>query len=311
MLRHMRKLVIWLVILLGLVAAAPAYYSFFGPTPPLPPGPGESVALADGTRLNVLQLGPGAHVVLVHGLPGSAYGWGALPELLVGAGRHVVVYDRKGYGFSDPRPEAEPATFESNAKDLVALLAALDLQDVTVVGWSYGGGTALRAAALEPQRIARLVLIGSAGPGMPSTAPTLPMRVFMSAPVREWISHVPPIYDRFLRGLADQFFSGEKPPAWWRDNVVSMMNLPGARHTQARESQEVDVAVLRPEDVRVPVLMIHGDDDRVIPLRVAEDLVARSDPKWQLVTVDDGSHMLPVTHAELLAKRIAAFSSGR
>jgi hypothetical protein len=63
----MRKLIIWIVLIVALLAAAPGYYVFFGPPLPRPPRPGEAVALPDGTKLNVLQLGPGANLVLVHG----------------------------------------------------------------------------------------------------------------------------------------------------------------------------------------------------------------------------------------------------
>jgi non-heme chloroperoxidase len=306
----MRKLIIWIVLMVGMVAAVPAYYAQFGATPPPPPRAGVPVALPDGTKLNVVEFGPGPNVVLVHGTPGSAYDWGSLPKDLVTAGRHVVVYDRKGYGFSDRRAEGEAHTLDANAKELIALLAALDLRDVTVVGWSYGGGTALRAAALDSERIGRLVLIGSVGPSMQVGQLPLVMRVAMAPPVREWIARVPPISERILRTFAKQAFSGERPPPSWFPQMIATLNLPGVRDTQQAESQAMDVSSLRPEDVPCPVLLIHGDDDRLVPFSVAEDLHTRK-PDWELVRIEDGSHMLPITDTAQVAKRIVAFSSGR
>src|SRR5262245_30228665 len=267
--RPMRKLIIWLVLVVALVAAVPAYYSTFGPRPPEPPGPGDSVTLADGTKLNVIQIGPGPNVVLVPGTPGSAYGWGELPKQLVAAGKHVVVYARKGYGFSDRRREGEPATLDANAKELNELLAALDLRDATVVGWSYGGGIVMRAAALDSERIARIVLIGSVGPAWQVTPPPLVTRVAMYAPIRERIARVPPISERLLRSMAKTAFSNERPPATWFPQMLATLNAPGVRDTQQAEIQAFDLSVIRPEEVQRPVLVIHGGDDKIVPFSVA------------------------------------------
>ncbi len=310
MLRPMRKLIIWLVLVVAIVAAVPAYYTYFEPPPSLP-GPGESVSLADGTRLNVVQLGPGPNVVLVHGAPGSAYVWGDLPKQLVAAGRHVVVYDRKGYGFSDRRREGEPATLDANAKELNALLAALDLRDVTVVGWSYGGGVALRASALdEEQRIARLVLLASVGPTWKVAEPQLVARVVNSAPIREWVGRVPPLSVRLIRATAKRAFSNEPIPPAWFPQMVATVSAPGVRDTQQAEAEALDLSVIRPEEVQRPVLLIHGGDDRIVPIGVAEDLQARI-PGAELARIDDASPMLPITDAPQLVRRIVAFSGGR
>ncbi len=306
----MRKLIIWLVLVVALVAAVPAYYTYFAPPPALP-GPGESVALADGTKLNVVQLGPGPNVVLVHGAPGSAYVWGDLPKQLVAAGRHVVVYDRKGYGFSDRRKEGEAATLDGNAKELNELLAALDLRDVTVVGWSYGGGVALRASVLDAeQRIARLVLLGSIGPTWKAEEPQLVARVANSAPVREWIARVPPLSDRLIRASAKKAFSGERPPPSWFPQMLATVSAPGVGDTQQAEALGLDLSVIRPEEVQRPVLLIHGTDDRIVPIAVAEDLQARI-AGAELARIDDASHMLPITDGPPLVRRIVAFSGGR
>ena len=80
-------------------------------------------------------------------------------------GFRVLAYDRVGYGRSDGRAPGR-ATVETNAGELLGLLAALDLRDVTLVGASYGGATAIAAAKRDPSRLARLVLVGSVGPGI-------------------------------------------------------------------------------------------------------------------------------------------------
>jgi pimeloyl-ACP methyl ester carboxylesterase len=303
----MRKLIIWIVLVAALVAGIPAYYTYFGPKP-TPPAPGESVALADGTKLNVVQLGPGPNVVLVHGSPGSAYDWGNLPKLLVEAGRHVVVYDRKGYGLSDRRRQGEPYSVDANAKELQQLLVALDLRDVTLVGWSYGGAVVQRAAALDADRIARLVLISSPGPSMETPKPSIVTRIAMSAPIRAWVARVPPLSERLVRSSSKRAFSNERPPPTWLPQMLATLSQPGVRDAQLAESQALDMSVLKPEEIQRPVLVIHGSDDRLVPFSVAEDLHARIQGS-ELLRIDDASHMLPITDSPKLAKRIAAFAA--
>jgi non-heme chloroperoxidase len=305
----MRRLVIGILVVLGMLAAVPAYYALVdGKLPPLL-AVGEPVALEDGTRLNVVQRGDGPTVVLVHGVFGNANGWGSLPDLLVASGRRVVLYDRKGYGGSDRRRNGERHTFDANAQELTGLLAALELRDVTVVGWSYGGGTALRAVTLDPDRIGSVVLIGGEGPALRLPAASFATRVASLPPVSAWIARVPPLSERLLRLFAQQVFGTERPPSWWIANTMSSVNLPGVRETQQAEIASLDVSVLRPERVSRPMLVIHGTDDRLIPIRVAEDVHALSAGRSRIIRVRGGGHMLPLTHARLVAEWIIAFSS--
>jgi hypothetical protein len=123
------------VILLTAPLWAPRLALGAGPLPPR----GARVAIARGYGINVLDEGVGPPVVLVHGLPGSAYDWRPLPEQLVAAGFRVIRYDRVGYGHSDRRTEGERHSIERNAGELLELLPALG-------GWnrpcSWAGPTA-------------------------------------------------------------------------------------------------------------------------------------------------------------------------
>src|SRR3990170_1953552 len=84
---------------------------------------------------------------------------------LAARGHRVLAYDRVGYGRSDRRTNGA-YTVASNASELLALLAAEDLRDAVVVGWSYGGGTSIVAARGDASRMSRLVLGGRVGPGV-------------------------------------------------------------------------------------------------------------------------------------------------
>lgn len=129
----------------------------------LPP-PGRLVPIGDDLALNVVEVGSGPPVVLVHGLPSSAADWGDTPARLAARGHRVIAYDRVGYGFSSRGSQApERYTYGSNARDLLALLDALGLERVPLVGWSYGGAVVQTAAAMAPERVPRLVLLAKIG----------------------------------------------------------------------------------------------------------------------------------------------------
>src|SRR5688500_4101468 len=128
-----RILLALLLLVFAAIALPPLWFRLFRePAPELPP-PGRRVALASGVGVNVLEEGAGPPVVLVHGLPGTAYEWRETSAALAERGRRAIAYDRVGYGWSDPRPDAA-FSVESNAAELLGLLEALGLDDVTVVG---------------------------------------------------------------------------------------------------------------------------------------------------------------------------------
>ncbi|MDX1649003.1 MAG: alpha/beta fold hydrolase, partial [Myxococcota bacterium] len=209
----MRRILIGLVVLLALAVAAPPLWFAVAPEPERPalPPAQQRVTLPGGVRVHVVEAGRGAPVVLVHGLPGNAWDWRETTAALVARGRRALAYDRVGYGRSDPRPD-DAFTVDRNARELVALLDVLELRDATVVGWSYGGGTAIVAAHRDPSRMGRLVLVGSAGPGIEEREPPLGVRVLMSDPVFAWMRAVPPVTRALRRALSEVAFSGQPQP---------------------------------------------------------------------------------------------------
>jgi pimeloyl-ACP methyl ester carboxylesterase len=310
----MRRVVLGLLVLVALaIALPPLWFRIFPATvPPLEPAE-TFVALASGPRMHAIVRGEGPPVVLVHGLPGQASEWRETTALLAAHGRRVIAIDRLGYGHSDAR-DGDEFTFEANARELRELLTALDLQDVTVVGWSYGGGTALvaahqEAASGEAPRIGRLVLVGSVGPGFGENAPPPIVALIYSPPVLAWLRAVPPIGRGMQRAMSDGAYSGQPMPGWWLPGLAANLAQPKAQQAFTREgaamaSQPTPTSA----GLALPILVVHGDDDRLVPIDVGRAL-AREAPGAALAEVPGGSHMLPVTEAQLLADRIASFSA--
>jgi pimeloyl-ACP methyl ester carboxylesterase len=303
----MRRILLALLLLVfAAIALPPLWFRLFRePAPELPP-PGRRVALAGGVSVNVVEEGTGPAVVLVHGLPGSAYDWAPTSAALAQRGRRAIAYDRVGYGWSDPRENAA-FSVESNATELLALLEALALEDATVVGWSYGGATTIVAAQRDPSRMARVVLVGSAGPGFEKSQPPPALaRIVFSAPVLGWLHAVPPLARGAQTAASRQAFSEGPEPDWWRPNLAANFARPHTPTSWLSEGAAMWLAPLPdPAGLALPVLVIHGDDDRLVPVEVGRELARRA-PHARLVLVPGGSHMLPITHSDLLADEIDA-----
>jgi pimeloyl-ACP methyl ester carboxylesterase len=296
-----------LLILIAAVALPPLWFRLFrAPAPELPP-PGRRVEIGRGLGLNVVEVGAGPAVLLVHGLPGSAYDWRMTSPALAARGLRAIAYDRVGYGWSDPRPD-HAFTVESNARELLALLEALALDRATVVGWSYGGATAIAAAQLDPSRMAGLVLVGSAGPGIEEMLPPRAVAaVFFSAPVLSWLHAVPPLARAVQAQASAEAYSNGPQPAWWRPDLAANFARPHTATSWRSEGAAMAVGPLPdPSGLALPLLVLHGDDDRLAPVSIGRELARRA-PNARLEVVPGGSHMLPVTHAEWLADQIADF----
>jgi non-heme chloroperoxidase len=305
-----RRFLLFALVLAALgLALPPLYYRFRTVEMPLLPAAGERIAVRDGMSVNALVKGEGPAVVLVHGLPGCAYDWTPLVDALAARGFHVIAYDRIGYGRSDARRD-DDYTIAGNARDLLGLLETKDLHDVTLVGWSYGGPVVIEATGRDASRIARLVLIGTAGP--PQANPEKPpaiMSVLFSKPVLSWLRAVPPAGLAVQASMSRRAFSDGQLPHWWLSQTAANFAAP---HTQRTFQEETGRwsngdASIDPVAVGQPMLILHGDDDRLAPLAIGR-WTKQQARKAELVVVPRGSHMLPVTHADEMADRIAAFA---
>lgn len=313
-----RALVVLLVLIGALIVLPPLWYAVFpgDPPPELPPA-GRRVELPGGVGVNVVEQGTGPPVVLVHGLPGTAYDWRELSPELAKRGRRAIAYGRVGWGRSDPRTNGT-YTPEANAAELVALLAALDARDATLVGWSYGGVTSMIAAMTDPSRIGSLVLVGTGGPDSPDAEPPSLsgfMGFLYSDPVLRWRVAVPPTGIALMKLSSDVAFSGGPQPDWWLKGLRGNFSRGETLTTYRSEMMgigahpDADPADFAPQSIALPTLILHADDDRLAPVAIARYLHSLI-PNSELFEYPGASHMLPVTHAADLADRIVSFSSG-
>ena len=272
------------------------------------------MTLPDGRKLHLLDEGVGDPLLLVHGLPGTSWDWGPSRQALVERGFRVLSVDRAGYGFRTLAPISGDYTYARNGRDVVELIAALGLENAVVVGWSCGGGTAIHAARLAPERVRGVVLVASAGPlpeGAEIPGPPPVMRLLFSRPVLTWIGRVPPVAEGLRRSTTAQAFSEQPVPEWWHTQLAASMSQPKTREAWVAEGRNAEPpwSDLDPKDLAPPILVIHGTEDRFVPLAVGE-LLDQHAAHSQLIRVEGGSHMLPVTHPGVIADAVGEFVRG-
>jgi pimeloyl-ACP methyl ester carboxylesterase len=223
---------------------------------------GETV-VANGIRTNYLQAGTGKPVVLVHGSgPGvTAYANWRLTMPDLGKRYRVLAPDMVGFGFTE-RPADISYGIQTWADQLVGFLDALSIERASVVGNSFGGAIALRVATGHPDRVDRLVLMGSVGvpfsitEGLDATWGYTPSVENMRRLLDVFA------YSRALvtDELAEVRYRASIQPGF-QESFAAMFPAPRQRHVDAMVTPDEDIAKLPHQ-----TLIVHGRDDRVIPL---------------------------------------------
>jgi pimeloyl-ACP methyl ester carboxylesterase len=254
---------------------------------------GEAVNVR-GVVTNVLDVGAGPPVVLLHGSgPGvSAYAnWRLTMPALAGS-RRVIAFDQPGFGFTE-RPEGAEYTVERWTAHVLGVLEALGLDRVDLVGNSFGGAIALRFAAAHPDRVQRLVLMGSVGVSFPITKGLDEVWGYTPAPgamraIMDYFAYDSSLLSDDLAAVREK--AAARPGV--QEAYASMFPAPRQRWVDALALPESDIADL-PHDT----LIIHGRDDQVIPLEASLRLLQLID-RAQLHVFGRCGHWVQIEQAE-------------
>jgi non-heme chloroperoxidase len=276
-----------------------------------------TIITKDGTEIYFKDWGPkdAQPIVFHHGWPLSADDWDTQMLYFVGKGYRVVAHDRRGHGRSAQVSEGHD--MDHYAADAAAVVQHLDIRNAVHVGHSTGGGEATRYVAQhgQPQgRVAKLVIIAAVPPIMvktPANPGGQPIEVFDGA--RQAIAaNKAQFYLDFAGGPFYGFNrQGAKPipgviQNWWRQ---AMMGSAKAHYDGIKAFSETDFT----EDLKsitVPTLVMHGDDDQVVPIADSALLSAKLLKNGTLKVYEGLPHGMCTTHADAVNPDLLAFIAG-
>jgi non-heme chloroperoxidase len=255
------------------------------------------------------DLGSGQPVVLIHGWPLNGASWEKQTAALLAAGRRVITYDRRGFGGS-----SQPSIgydYDTFAADLNAVLTALDLQKVDLVGFSMGTGEVTRyLGKYGSARVRKAVLIGTLGPYLVKTADN-PEGV--EASVFDGIkAAIKADRPAFLLDFLHNFYNYDVTAGKLVSERVVDANWNAAVQASAIGTLTCVDAWL--EDFRkdtlrnnVPTLIIHGDADRILPPDAASRRQAKMIKNVKFVELPGGPHGVLWTHADQVNNELLSF----
>lgn len=266
----------------------------------------------DGAKLFTLDWGAGPPVVLIHGWPLSSDMWEYQMAELPHRGMRCIAYDRRGFGRSSKTWSGHD--YDTFADDLKAVLDGLDVNDVTLVGFSMGGGEVVRYMSRHGgARVGKVVLVSSIAPYLLQT-PNNPNGVKRSV-FDDIIENLSKDRPNFLATFAKQFygagilnFSISQELLDWT-MVVAMMASPKATKDCVRAFSETD---LRSEmaAIRVPTLVIHGSSDDIVPIDATGREAARMISGARLEVYSGSPHGLFFTDKDRLNADLTSFAHG-
>jgi non-heme chloroperoxidase len=253
--------------------------------------------------------GAGQPVVLIHGYPLSGRGWDKQVPALLDAGYRVITYDRRGFGKSSQ--PAEGYDYDTFAADLSALLEQLDLRDAVLVGHSMGTGEVTRyLGRYGSARVAQGVLV---------------------APIPPFLLQTPDNPDGVPQSLFDGFAAAATAdtPAWMKgflDNFYNFDTLRGTLISDQAFQTSWNLAVTASAtaavacigtwatdfradlpEIDVPILVIQGDQDQVLPLDKTGRRLPGLIKDAHLVVIEGGPHAIPWTHADQVNTALLGF----
>lgn len=269
-----------------------------------------SVSTSPRVRLHVEDSGgSGRPVVLIHGWPLSAASWSEQVGPLKEAGYRVVAYDRRGFGRSDA--PADGYDYDTLAADLAGVLDDLDLRDVTLVGFSMGGGEVARYVARHGEDRLHSVVFAAAVPPYLMKTDDNPDGPLTEDKAKAMEDGLKADRDRFFDGFTTDFFSVDgdlKVDESQRQDAIALARQ--SDQTAALGCMKAFATTDFRQDltrINVPTLVLHGDGDGTVPFDGSGKRTHAAVAGSELVVIEDAPHGVNVSHADAFNRALLAF----
>jgi non-heme chloroperoxidase len=273
-----------------------------------------TITTADGTEIFYKDWGPrdAAVVMFHHGWPLSSDDWDAQMMFFLNHGYRVIAHDRRGHGRSSQA--ATGHDMDGYVSDVVALTDSLDLSHAVHIGHSTGGGEVARyVAQAKPGRVAKAVLISAVAPIMVQTETNpdgIPLAVFDGLRVQTATNRAQFFYDFTLPFFGYNREGAEIKEAvrlnWWRQGMMGSI----LAHTQGIKAFSETDFTADLEAITVPTLVMHGEDDQVVPFATTGKLSAEIVAGAVLKSYPGYPHGMPTTNAGQINTDLLAFIVG-
>jgi non-heme chloroperoxidase len=255
------------------------------------------------------DLGHGKPVILIHGWPLDSQMWEFQVPALVQSGHRVIAYDRRGFGKSSKPWDGYD--YDTLSEDLKILIEQLDLHEVTLVGFSMGGGEVVRyISRYGSDRISKIVLLGAVTPSLKNTFANpdgVDQKVF-----DDMLASIENDRFAFMTEFSKQFFGVtliNKPVSTEMMNHYASIAYASSPHAMIECAKafsqtmfETDVA-----SVNVPALIIHGESDKTVPIVATGERTAALIPGSRFIRYADAPHGFFYTEREKLNRDLLEF----
>ncbi len=261
------------------------------------------------TKIFYRDFGNGQPVVLIHGWPLNGESWELQIPALVSNGFRCIAYDRRGFGQSDVPYDAYD--YDNLASDLYSLIETLNLSNVILAGFSMGGGEVVRyftnyggAKIAKAALISSIIPLVAQKPDNPDGVPEEKLDEIMQALKTDRVA--------FLKEFHKNFYNASmlsKNVSEARLEADFIVTSQASAHATVKAAEAWGGTDFRPElkNVNVPVLIVHGNSDDIVPIKTSADQAAKGIANNKYMIIENAPHGLNVTHAEELNKALVDF----
>ncbi len=270
----------------------------------------KSLESSDEVKLYYEDYGQGKPVILIHGWPLNHEMWEYQINTIVESGFRCIAYDRRGFGLSGKPWNGY--NYDQFAADLKSIIDKLELKDITLIGFSMGGGEVIRyLSKYGSEKIAKAVLISSVIPFLlktPDHEEGVPAEIF-----DEMVAGIKKDRPAFMKAWGKQFYSAGAEMPRTISNEIADWTQTHALVASSKASIDCITAFSQTDfrneikALTMPTLIIHGDEDKIVPIKTTSEKLAKLTPQAEYIVYKGSPHGLFISNKDKLNEDLIKF----